>query len=163
MKKLLLAVAAFAMVVVFAETASAQASATQTLSLSVASIWRISTSGAVSMSIVTANPGSDSLASVTNSASTYSITHNNGAPARITAGLSPVMPTNTSLSVALASTKGTSSGTVDLSDGTTRNVVTAIGRGGDPGRTITYTFGATANANAFGPSSFTVTYTLTAP
>jgi hypothetical protein len=73
------------------------------------------------------------------------------------------MPANTSLSVALVSTKGTSSGTVDLSDGTTRNVVTGIGRGGDPNRTITYAFGATADANPFGPSNFTVTYTLTAP
>jgi len=162
MKKFLLAVAVFAMVAVLAETASAQASATQTLTLSVASIWRISTSGPVTMAITTADPGSDALTSVTNSATTYSITHNNGAAARITAGLSPVMPANTSLTVALASVRGTSAGTVNLSDGTARNVVTGIGRGGDPGRTISYTFGATADADAFS-QNFTVTYTLTAP
>jgi len=163
MKKLLLAVAAFAMVTVLGETASAQASATQILTLRIVPIYRISTSGPVSMEINNATPGSADLTAVTDGSTTYSITHNNAAGARITAGLSPVMPASTTLAVNLASGRGTSAGSVNISDGTARDVVTAITRGGDPNRSITYTFSATAAADAFPASPFTVTYTLTAP
>jgi len=64
----------------------------------------------------------------------------------------------------LASTKGTSAGSIDVSSATSGSavdVVTAISRGADAGQSIGYTFAALASAGTLSSTNKTVTLTIT--
>jgi len=81
---------------------------------------------------------------------------------KITAGIDVALAAGYTLQITLASTKGTSSGVVDISNATTAvSVVTAIAKGSDNAKAITYTFSATATAGVLVSGTKTVTLTIT--
>jgi hypothetical protein len=148
-----------------AQTLLAQGTATQSVNLTVSTVYKISTSGNPSpLTVTTGTAGSDALTSVTDNATSYSITQNYGNAVKITANLDAALQAGYALTVNLASSKGTSAGTVDISNatsGSARNVVTGINRGADAGQTITYTFSALASAGMMTSTTKVVTLTLT--
>jgi hypothetical protein len=162
MKKSIAILAAAMMSLALVETASAQ-TATQALSLSVSKVYRIAITGAatINMAISAGTAGTDALTPVTDATTTYAITQNNSAATKITANLDAVMAKG-KLQIALASTKGLSSGTIDISNATSAsavNVVTAIALGAEAGKSITYTFSANASEGLFSAAK-TVTLTV---
>jgi hypothetical protein len=165
MKKTLMTLFVGAMSVALVQTLRAQATATQTLTLAVNAVYKISTSGNPSpLSITTGTAGSDNLTPVTENSTTYSITQNYGNTVKITANLDAALPAGYTLNLALGSTKGTSAGSVDISNATSGsavNVVTGIQKGADASQPITYTFSALASAGTLTSTAKTVTLTLT--
>lgn len=151
---------------VLIESASAQsATATQSLTLAVNTVYKIATSGNPgALTITTGTAGTDALTSVSDNTTTYSITQNFANTVKITASLDLALPAGYSLSIDLASTKGTSAGAVDISNatsGSALDVVTGINLGADAGQGIGYTFSALASAGTLASTSKTVTLTLT--
>lgn len=149
----------------YAQSAFSQSTATQNVTLSVGTVYKIATSGnPAPMTITTGTAGIDALTSVSDNSTTYSITQNFGNSVKITANLDAALASGYSLTMNLASTKGTSAGTVDISNATSGsavNLVTAIQMGADAGRAISYTFSANASAGTLSSTSKTVTLTLT--
>lgn len=165
MKKIL-SLSTIAMLSVAFSTASfAQATATQNVTLAVNTVYKIATSGNPGpLTITTGTAGVDALASVSDNSTTYSITQNFGNTVKITAHMDAALPAGYQLDLNLASSKGTSAGTVDISNATSGSavdVVTSIQRGADAGQTISYTFSATASAGTLSSTSKTITLTLT--
>ena len=161
MKKSIVVLAAM-MSLALVQNASAQ-TATQALSLSVSKVYRIAITGAatINMAINAGVAGTDALTAVSDATTTYAITQNNSAATRVTANLDAVMAKG-KLQINLASTKGTSAGTVDISNATSAsavNVVTAIALGAEAGKSITYTFSANASEGLFSAAK-TVTLTV---
>jgi hypothetical protein len=165
MKKIMIVLIIGAISVLFIQSAYAQATVNQNLTLAVSTVYKISTSGNPSpLTINTGTAGSDNLAAVSDNSTTYSITQNFGNTVKITANLDAALPAGYTLTINLASTKGTSAGTVDISNATAAsaiNVVTAIQRGADAGKAIGYTFSALASAGTMSSTAKTVTLTLT--
>jgi hypothetical protein len=151
--------------VVLVESVRAQATATQTLTLAVNAVYKIATSGNPSpLTIATGTAGSDNLTAVSDNSTTYSITQNFGNTVKITANLDAALPVGYTLRLSLASTKGTSAGSVDISNATSGsavNVVTGIQKGADATQPIGYSFSALASAGTLTSTSKTVTLTLT--
>jgi hypothetical protein len=149
----------------FSSASFAQATATQNVTLAVNTVYKIATSGNPGpLTITTGTAGVDALDAVTDNSTTYSITQNFGNTVKITAHMDAALPAGYQLSLGLASTKGTSAGTVDISNATSGSavdVVTGIQRGADAGQTITYTFSASATAGPLASTSKIVTLTLT--
>lgn len=147
------------------QAAFAQTTATQSVNLTVNTVYKISTSGNPSaLTVTTGTAGTDALTSVSDNSTTYSITQNFGNTVKITANLDAALQAGYSLNISLASTKGTSAGTVDISNATSASalsVVTGINRGADAGQTIGYTFSALASAGMLTSTTRTVTLTLT--
>jgi hypothetical protein len=133
---------------------------TQTVTFSVSASSTMSVSGNPAAMNITSIPLGQPSASVTNSATTYSVTTNE-ADKKITAALSAVMPTGVTLSINLvAPSTGVSSGTVVLGT-TAANVVTSIDAVNQSGLTITYTLTALATAGEVASQSRVVTFTVT--
>jgi hypothetical protein len=147
------------------QTTFAQSTATQSVNLTVSTVYKISTSGnPAALIVTTGTAGADALTSVTDNSTTYSITQNFGNAVKITANLDAALQTGYTLNMSLASSKGTSAGTVDISNatsGSAMSVVTGINRGADAGQAITYTFSALASAGMLTSTTKTVTLTLT--
>jgi hypothetical protein len=165
MKKSLV-ITAIAALSAFASQASlAQASATQNLTLAVNTIYKIATSGNPgALTISTGTAGTDALTAVSDASTSYSITQNYGSTVKITANLDAALSAGYMLQINLASSKGTSAGTVDISNATSASavsVVTGIGMGADAGKAITYTFSANASAGTLSSTAKVVTLTLT--
>ncbi len=156
----LVALSAFAF-----EASFAQASATQNLTLAVNTVYKIATSGNPgALTITTGTAGTDALTSVSDASTTYSMTQNFGNTVKITANLDAALPSGYTLQINLGSSKGTSAGTVDISNatsGSALNVVTGVNRGADAGQAITYTFSALASAGTLSSTAKVVTLTLT--
>jgi hypothetical protein len=165
MKKSIVITAIVALSAFAFQASFAQASATQNLTLAVNTIYKIATSGNPgALTISTGTAGTDALTAVSDASTTYSITQNFGATVKITANLDAVLPAGYALSINLASAKGTSAGTVDISNATSASalsVVTAIAKGADAGKAITYTFSANASAGTLTSTAKVVTLTLT--
>ncbi len=165
MKKLTMVLAVGALSMMTVAAARAQATATQSLTLAVNSVFKIATSGnPAPLTIISGTAGSDNLTPVSDNSTSYSITQNFGNTVKITANLNSALPAGYTLQIALASTKGTSAGTVDISSATSGsavNVVTAVQRGADAGQSISYTFSALASAGTLSSTTKTVTLTLT--
>jgi hypothetical protein len=162
MKKFLLSLGVAMMSFALVQDASAQTAA-QAVSLNVSKVYRIAITGAPTLTLTINGgvAGTDALTPATDATTTYAITQNNGAATKITANLDAVMAKG-KLQINLASTKGTSAGTVDISNATSGsaiNVVTAIALGADAGKTITYTFSANASDGII-TASKTVTLTV---
>jgi hypothetical protein len=161
-------VTAIVLTIVLVSGAFAQNSANQVVNLVVSPITRLSITGApitLTVNNVTA-VGSDALASASDASTSYSVTHNSASDLRITAELDQALTSGYTLQIALvpSPSKGTSAGTVDISSATSSSavsVVTAIPRGADANRGITYTFSALASAGALASTQRTVTLTLT--
>jgi hypothetical protein len=149
----------------FSTSMFAQATATQNVTLAVNTVYKIATSGNPGpLTITTGTAGVDALTSVSDNSTTYSITQNFGNTVKITAHMDAGLPSGYQLDLSMASTKGTSAGTVDISNATSGSavdVVTSIQRGADAGQIITYTFSASASAGTLSSTSKTVTLTLT--
>jgi hypothetical protein len=143
----------------------AQTSATQNVTLTVNTVYKISTSGNPgSMTVTTGTAGTDALSSVSDNSTTYGITQNFGSTVKLTANLDAALSAGYALQINMASTKGTSAGTVDISNATSGSavdVVTGINRGADAGQMVTYTFSALASAGMLSSTNKTVTFTLT--
>lgn len=165
MKKTMMLLMLSVLSILAVESMHAQASATQTLTLAVNAVYKIATSGnPAPLTITTGTAGSDNLTAVTDNSTTYSITQNYGNTVKITANLSSALPAGYVLTLGLGSTKGTSAGSVDISNATSGsavNVVTAIQRGADASQSITYSFSALASAGTLASTAKTVTLTLT--
>jgi hypothetical protein len=162
MKKSITILALTVLSFVLVQSAMAQSgTATQSVSLTVNAVYKISTSGPVSLTINNGTAGTDALTAATDNSSTYNMTQNSATPAKITAGLNTALTAGYSLSIALASTKGTSAGAVDISNAVAKDVVTAMAKGADASQMITYTFGANASAGILSTLAKTVTLTLT--
>jgi len=164
MKKTTL-LALLAISVLTIQAAFAQANATQTVNLTVNAVYKIAASGnPAPLTISTGTAGSDNLTAVSDNSTTYSITQNFANTVKITANLDAALASGYTLQINLASTKGTSAGTVDISNatsGSAADVVTAIQRGADAGQAISYTFSALASAGTLTSTNKTVTLTLT--
>ncbi len=147
------------------QAALAQSTATQSVNLTVSTVYKISTSGNPSaLTVTTGTAGTDALTSVSDNSTTYSITQNFGNTVKITANLDAVLQAGYTLNLNMASTKGTSAGSVNISNatsGSALSVVTGINRGADAGQTISYTFAALASAGMLTSTTRTVTLTLT--
>jgi len=144
------------------EELSAQASTNQTVTVSVGEVYKIAVSGNPgALSITEGVAGLNQLTSVSDNSTTYGITQNVANTVKISAQLSAALPAGFTLRLQLASTKGTSAGLVDISSGSSVDVVTAIARGADANQTVSYTFSATADAGTLAPTVRTVTLTLT--
>ncbi|HEY6951752.1 MAG TPA: hypothetical protein VI758_05060 [Bacteroidota bacterium] len=165
MKKSIFGITLLAACVLMINGAYAQASANQTVNLSVNTVYKIATSGNPgALTVTTGTAGTDALTSVSDASTTYSITQNFGPTVKITANLDAVLQSGYTLQLNLASSKGTSAGTVDISNTSTGSgvsVVTGIGMGADAGKSITYTFSALASAGTLTSTTKTVTLTLT--
>lgn len=147
------------------QAAMSQSTATQNVNLTVSTVYKISTSGNPgALTISTGTAGADALTSVSDASTTYSITQNFGNTVKITANLDAALSAGYTLQINLASTKGASAGSVDISNatsGSALNVVTGINKGADAGQTVTYTFSALASAGMLTATTKTVTLTLT--
>jgi len=167
MKTSLSVLLVLALCVMCAGTSFSQATATQTVNLVVSSVQKITVTGSpITLTISNGVAGTDALTPVTDATSTYSITHNSNTALRITANLDAVLAAGYQLQINLAPSvgHGTSAGTVDISNAIAAsavNVVTAIPKGADAARTITYSFAANASAGALASTAKTVTLTLT--
>ena len=165
MKKSLSTLALVVLSLAFVQNAFAQATATQTVTLAVNSVFKISTSGNPgALTITTGTAGTDALTSVGDNSTSYSITQNFGNAVKITAHMDAALTSGYTLNLNLASTKGTSAGSVDISNATSGSavdVVTGINRGADAGQAISYTFSALASAGTLSSTSKTITLTLT--
>ena len=143
----------------------AQSTATQSVNLTVSTVYKISTSGNPSaLTVTTGTAGTDALTSVSDNSTTYSITQNFGNTVKITANLDAALQAGYTLNINMVSTKGTSAGSVNISNatsGSALSVVTGINRGADAGQTISYTFAALASAGMLTSTTRTVTLTLT--
>ena len=161
MKRTSILLAAFAIAAVMTQSAFAQATATQTVNLTVNSIYKLAVSGNPGALTISDMVVGATTASVSDATSNYSMT-TNVASSRMTAQIDAALPAGLTLTIGLVGGNGTSAGTVDVSDGTAKDVVTAIARGAASAQTITYGFTADASAGAF-TGSRTVTLTLTNP
>jgi len=102
----------------------------QTVSLAVNAVYKIATSGNPGgLTITTGTAGTNALSTVSDNTSTYSITQNVAGTVKVTANLDAALSAGYTLQLNLASSKGTSAGTVDISNttpGAAVNVVTGI-------------------------------------
>ena len=143
------------------QTTFAQAYATQTLTLAVNAMYKISiSSNTVALRIEGGTAGNPALQSVSDNATTYNMLQNASASWKITANLNAALPQDFALSINLESSKGTSCGTVDISNTTPVNVVTGTANGADNNKRITYTFSALASAGMLASTTRVVTLTI---
>jgi hypothetical protein len=165
MKKSIVVIALVVLSFAVAQNAMAQAAANQNLSLAVNAVYKIAVSGNPgAMTITDGTAGTNALTTVSDASTNYSITQNFASTVKVTANLDAAMSAGYTLQLNLASAKGTSAGTVDISATTpasAANVVTAVGLGADANKTITYTFGALASAGVLTSTAKVVTLTLT--
>ena len=136
-------------------------SVVQTLNIEVKPITKIAVSGNPGALYITdASAGSDVL-SVSDNNSNYSMMTNLD-NMKIVASIDNPMPEGTRLMMKLESSKGSSSGLVDVSNAMSPvEVVTALGKGSDLNQSITYTFAANASIGQINVDSRVVTLTLT--
>ena len=163
MKKITVIIAVVALSAMVFQASFAQVSTSQSVILAVGSVQKISVSGnPAPLTISGGVAGTNALTAVSDNSTTYSETHNGAAPLKITAGIDVALGTGYKLEIALASAKGTSAGSTDISAATTAvDVVTGIARGADANKTITYTFSADADAGELASTTKTVTLTIT--
>lgn len=136
-------------------------SATQVLMMEVKAISTIAVSGSPNALIIhDFVPGADQ-AVAQDENSSYSITTNRE-NMKVVVSIDQQMPSGTKLMVALSSSKGTSVGTVDISNAMSPlNVITGIRKGIEANQRITYLFAANATAGQVPQESRTITLTLT--
>lgn len=142
-------------------SAFAQVTANQSVTLQVQAVTKIAVSGNPNALIITdAIAGSD-LTPATDNTTSYNITTNTD-NMKIVASISAPMPSGTRLLMQLASNRGTSVGSMDVSNAVSPvDLVTGISKGADLNQAITYVFAANADVPAIASDSRTVMLTLT--
>ena len=135
--------------------------AIQSGSLEVTPISKISIVGNPSQLIITNEARGSNPTSISDENTKYSLSTNVG-NMKIVASINDRMPAGTKLLIKLASSKGASAGSVDLSNAMAPvNVVTGISTGCETDQTISYTFTANADVTEIPATSRMVTLTLT--
>ena len=138
----------------------AGSSANQTVTLQVSAINEISISGNPGALTVNSATAGSAPNAVNDASTTYAITSNES-DKKITAAIDSAMPDGTTLTVNLgAPTGATSAGAVALST-SAADVVTGITKLNESGKSISYSFSATAAAGVVASTSRTVTLTVT--
>jgi hypothetical protein len=167
MKKLTILIALVALSGFAFQAAFSQAAAPQVLQLAVNHVQKfaVTNAGAIALTInADVNGAGDTvLTAVSDNSTKYSQTHNGATDLRITAGIDAgeQLPAGYKLEIALASDKGTSQGTVDISNATSAvDVVKDIKIGADKNKDITYTFSAEFWAGELTTKTEHVTLTL---
>jgi hypothetical protein len=144
-----------------AALAQGGSSVVQHLTVEVKPITKIAVNGNTGALYITdATPGTDVM-TVSDNNSKYSMLTNLD-NMKIVASINSAMPSGTKLMVKLESSKGMSSGFVDVSNALSPvDVVSALGKGSDLNQTITYAFAADATVGQINSDSRVVTLTLT--
>jgi len=140
---------------------NAQSIATQSVTLQVQAVTKIAVSGNPGAMIITdAIAGSD-LTAVSDNSTSYSITTNTD-NMKIVGSISAAMPAGTQLTLQLASSKGISLGSMDISNALSPvDLVTGVSKGSDQGQSISYVFSANADVPSIPSDSRVITLTLT--
>lgn len=148
----------FLPILAFAQTGG---SVVQNLTVEVRPITKIAVSGNPGSLFITDALYGAGVLSVSDNSSRYSMVTNMD-NMKIVASISREMPAGTKLMVKLESSKGHSSGVVDISSARSPvEVVTGLGRGSDLNQAITYTFAANTSVGSLDADSRVVTLTLT--
>lgn len=136
-------------------------SVTQSVTIEVKPISKLAVSGNPNALVINdANAGSE-LTAVSDNNTKYSMLTNMD-NMKIVASIDNKMPDGTKLMIKLGSTKGSSTGDIDLSSALTPvDVVTGINKGSENNQSIIYTFAAYANVGQIESQSRTITLTLT--
>jgi len=138
----------------------AQGVATQSLTLQVQPVTKIAVSGNPNALIITDAVAGSDLTSVSDNSTSYSITTNTD-NMKIVASINAAMPAGTRLMLQLGSNRGTSLGSMDISNALSPvDLVTGIGKGSDQNQTISYVFGANADIPSIPSDSRVITLTL---
>ena len=133
----------------------------QQVMIEVKSITAIRVSGNPNALVVQDAGPDKNYSEVTDKNTTYSVLTNRD-NVRIVASINEPMPFGTRLMIGLESSKGVSSGMVDISGALTPiTAVAGVGRGSDRNKTITYSFAANGDAGSLGMDSRIVTLTVT--
>lgn len=136
-------------------------SVSQTLTIEVKPITQLVVSGSPNPLVINDAVAGSELTSVTDNNTKYSVTTNVD-NMKIVASISDLMPAGTRLMLNLASTKGVSRGTVDISGALSPvEVVSGLGKGNEVDQSINYIFAANASAGRVTTQSRTITLTLT--
>jgi len=160
MKKILLILAVFGLILGFSGLAIAANSDTQTVTFSVAAINEISITGAPTLVVDSATAGSEPNDD-TDATTTYAITTNETVK-KITGVIEENMPANVTLKIALVAPSGGSSEGIKTLSTAPVDLVTSIETVADgAGNTITYTLSATVAAGVVTSDTRIVTLTLT--
>lgn len=161
MKKFLISLLVFGLILSVSGLAMAASTADQTVTYAVSAISEISVSsnpGALTVSAATAGSAPTL---VSDASTTYNYTSNQ--TRKITAALNTDMPEGLTLTVALATPgTGTSAGDVTLSN-VAADVVTGITAVNGSSKTITYKLSATSAAGVVTSANKTVTLSIVAP
>ncbi len=161
MKKLILGVVVWGLVLGQITLLMAGNTAQQTVTYEVSAINEISVSGNPGDLVVNSATAGSQPDSVTDNSTTWAITTNQTAR-KITGAINSDMPSNVTLEINLvAPTGGSSQGDVALT-ATDGNLVTSIETVAEDALTITYTLSATVAAGVVAEAQKTVTLTLTA-
>jgi len=141
--------------------AFAQVTANQSVTLQVQAVTKISVSGNPNTLVISDAVAGSDLTPATDNTTSYNITTNTD-NMKIVASISSVMPSGTRLLMQLASNRGTSTGSMDVSNAVSPvDLVTGISKGSDQNQVITYVFEANADVPAIASDSRTVILTLT--
>ena len=136
-------------------------SVTQSVTIEVRPITRMAVTGDPGPLVINRVSPEPSPLIVQDNNTRYSITTNLDMM-KIVASINNKMPEGTRLMVMLSSSKGQSTGSVDVSDATSPvDVVTGIGRCSDFNQSISYTFAANAGTEEVPVQTRVVTLTLT--
>jgi hypothetical protein len=159
MKKSLVTLSVALMSFALVQSTVAQVTANHVVTLNVNAVRLLSVSGTPTLTIAAGTVGSNDLTTVTDNSSTYSLTQNASATAKVTAALNTALGVGYKLQINAAnSTGGVSQGTLDISDATAKTVLLGLPKGAYSAQVITYTFDAKASSGTF---TGTKTMTLT--
>ena len=140
---------------------SAQSIATQSVTLQVQAVTKIAVSGNPGALIITDAVAGGDLTAVTDNSTNYSITTNTD-NMKIVGSINAAMPAGTRLTIQLASNKGISLGSMDVSNALSPvDLVTGVNKGSDQGQSISYVFSANADVPNIPSDSRIITLTLT--
>ncbi len=146
---------------VWVQSVSAQVTANQSVTLQVQAVTKIAVSGNPNALVITDAVAGSDLTPASDNTTSYNIT-TNADNMKIVASISSPMPSGTKLLMQLASNRGTSLGSMDLSNALSPvDLVTGISKGADLNQAISYVFQANADVPAIASDSRTVTLTLT--
>ena len=140
---------------------NAQSIATQSLTLQVQAVTKIAVSGNPGALIITDAIAGSNLTAVADNSTNYSITTNTD-NMKIVGSISAPMPAGTRLMIQLASTRGISLGSMDVSNALSPvDLVTGVNKGSDQNKSISYVFSANADVPNIPSDSRIITLTLT--
>lgn len=147
-------------ILVSSVTLKAQATATQSLLLEVKPVSKIAVSGNPGPLVINDAVAGGDLVSVSDNSTTYSLMTNLQSM-KIVASINAPMPAGTRLMINLASSRGVSTGTVDLSHAVAPvDVVRGVNKGVEQNQPVTYIFAANPDVQHIPSDSRTITLTI---